>query len=182
MHLYKLAIGIILGVLLSVASGSVEAKELKIQGSFYGAFSPIDSDGNNDGLKASLNLVTGRGNLGRFSGHAQSEVLPPLPAPVTCPAGTVEFPYLGIAGITTFINKGDQLFSFKGHPGTLCANFATGTFTFQITETYYGGTGQFTGATGSVLTTGSGHYSFCDPAEQCFGSQTGTFTGTIILP
>jgi hypothetical protein len=181
MHLYKLAIGMMVGLILSVVAGSVEAKELKIKGSFSGGFSPSDFDFTQDGQKASLNLTTSKSNLGRFTHQNQSEYLLPLPAPVTCPQDTVEFLLRGSNTVATNTSTGDQLLSI-GNSGTLCVNPSTGTFTFQVTENYFGGTGRFTGASGSVQISGTGLFHVCDPAGRCFGSETGTFTGTLTLP
>jgi hypothetical protein len=164
-----------------VVAGSVEAKEIKIKGSFAGSFSPSEFDFNQDGQKTSLNLVTGNGTLGPFTSQSQSEYQFPLPVPVTCPSDTVEFPLAGSNDVGTHTSTGDQLWSFSSS-GTLCVNPSTGVFTFQGTYDYFGGTGRFTGATGSVQVTGTGLFHICDPAGRCFGNQTGTFTGTLILP
>jgi hypothetical protein len=181
MHLHKLAIGMTVGFILSVVAGSVEAKQIKIKGSFSGSFSPSEFDFNQDGQKAGLNLVTGTGTLGRFTSQTQTEYQLPLPAPVTCPSDTVEFPLMGSNSVTTDISTGDLLLSFSSS-GTLCVNPSTGEFTFQGTSDYFGGTGRFTGARGSIQANGGGLYHVCDPANRCFGNQTGTFTGTLILP
>jgi len=181
MHLHKLAIGMTVGFILSMVTGSVEAKEIKIKGSFSGSFSPSEFDFNQDGQKASLNLVTGSSTLGPFTGQGQSEYTLPLPAPVTCPSDTVEFQLMGSNSVQTFTLTGDQLLGFSSS-GTLCANFATGTFTFQQTGNIFGGTGRLTGASGTAQSKGTGLIHVCDPAGRCFGNQTGTFTGTIILP
>jgi hypothetical protein len=125
--------------------------------------------------------VTGTSTLGLFTVQNQSEYYLPLPAPVTCPSDTVEFQLIGSNSVQTFTLTGDQLLSISTS-GTLCANFATGTFTFQQTGNYFSGTGLLTGATGSAQSKGTGLFHVCDPAGHCFGSQTGTFTGTIILP
>jgi hypothetical protein len=125
--------------------------------------------------------VTGTGTMGPFTGQGQSEYQLPLSAPVTCPSDTVEFPLMGSNSVTTDTHTGDQLFSFSSS-GTLCVNLSTGAFTFQGTYDYFGGTGRLTGATGSAQVKGTGLYHVCDPANRCFGSQTGTFTGPIILP
>jgi len=179
MQLQKLAMGVTLGFLLSVVAGTVEAKQLKMKGSFSGSFAPSEFDFNQDGQKAGLNLVTG--TLGRFTGQGQSEYQLPLPTPVTCPSDTVEFPLMGSDSVTTDTSSGDQLWSFSGS-GTLCVNPLTGVFTFQGTYGYFGGTGRFAGATGSTQVKATGRYHVCDPANRCFGNQTGTFTGTLILP
>jgi hypothetical protein len=181
MHLYKLALGMAMGLILSVGAGSVEAKQIKIKENFSGSFSPSGFDFNQDGQKASLNLVTGSSTLGPFTAQSQSEYALPLPAPVTCPSDTVEFQLMGSNSVQTFTLTGDQLLSFSSS-GTLCANFVTGTFTFQQTGNYFGGTGRLTGASGSTQAKGTGLFHVCDPAGLCFGNQTGTFTGTIILP
>jgi hypothetical protein len=181
MQLHKLAIGMTVRFILSVAAGSVEAKQIKVKGSFSGSFSPSDFDFNQDGQKADSNFVTGTGALRRFTGQGQSEYQLPLPAPVTCPSDTVEVPLMGSNAVSTDTRTGDQLWSFSGS-GTLCVNLSTGVFTFQGTYDYFGGTGRFTGASGSVQVKSTGLFHVCDPANRCFGNATGTFTGTIILP
>lgn len=182
MHLYKLAIGMTVGVLLSVAAGWAEARQIHIEGTFSAVFSPLDSDANNDGIKAGLVVVTGRSIGGRrFTGQTRSEFLSALPAPVTCPSGTVEFPLLVANSVSTDVLTGDQLFSYST-VGTSCVNPVTGAYTYQGTFIYFGGTGRMAGATGSSQANTSGFFHICDPTDGCFGSETGTYTGTLTLP
>jgi hypothetical protein len=62
-------------------------------------------------------------------------------------------------------------------------NPTTGTFSFQSVETFFGGTGHYEGVTGSVQISGTELYFVFDPVSGGgFGSQTGTFSGTIIFP
>ena len=169
MQLPKLAMGMTVGFILSVVAGSVEAKQIKIKGSFSGSFSSLGFDFNQDGQKASLNLVTGSSTLGPFTAQGQSEYALPPPAPVSCPSDTVEFQLMGGNSVQTFTLTGDQLLSFSSS-GTLCANFVAGTFTFQLTDNYFGGTGRLTGASGSTQANGTGLFHVCDPAGLCFGN------------
>ena len=90
-------------------------------------------------------------HLGLTTGGTQQElVIPPGP-----PTSEGLLPIqIAIARITYIAANGDQLWSTFTGPGTI--ELATGKAVFNGTETFVGGTGRFTGATGSSDTAGQG--------------------------
>jgi hypothetical protein len=153
MRMYKLALGITVGLMLTAATGWADHGPKTIHGSFACSISPSNFDPSNDGTPAGLDLCTGKGNLGPFTSQVLVDLLPPLAAPLTCPAGTVEFPYFGSITVATYSSE-DQVNSGELGAGTFCLDFSTGTFTFDVTEDVIGGIGKFTGATGSIESKG----------------------------
>lgn len=186
MNMHRIAVGITLGLILTVATSwagdNSQSKQRKIKGSFSGSFIPSGMDLNNDGQKASINLVTGTSNVGPFTSQSTSEYAPALPAPVTCPSDTVEYPLAGGFSVDTDPKTGDQLFGYFS-AGTLCINPTTGVFSSTTQVIYFGGTGRNTGATGSSQASTTGLIFLYDPVSGgSFGSQTGTFTAMITFP
>ncbi len=89
MHFYKLAMCMTAAVTLTAATAWAgdAPKENKIHSKFACSFVPSTFDNNGDGVLASLTQCTGKGKQGPFTSHGLSELLPPLPNPVTCPKG-----------------------------------------------------------------------------------------------
>jgi len=183
MHMYRLALGITIGLTLTAATGFADdnPKEKKIRSEFACGFVPSTFDNNGDGMLAALNQCTGKGDGGPFTVQTLSELLPPLPGPVTCPQGTTEFPYEAIWGVTTNSNTFDQLLTGL-EAGSLCLNPDGFTFTFDYTGFIFRGTGKLTGAQGTFETKGTGSFLTCDQAVRCIGNSSGTTEGTLILP
>lgn len=181
MTIHRLAVGVTV-VILTVATGWADddshGKQIPVKGSFAGSFSPLAYDSNSDGQKASLDLTTATGNLGPSTTQCVSEYLPPLATPVTCPSGTVEYPLivsmcLGHNSITL-----DQLVTLYSS-GSSCVDPNTGTFAAKLQGNFLTGTGRYAGATGPVQSQATGFFFACDPARACFGSENGTFSGTM---
>lgn len=186
MTLHRIAVGITLGLMLTVATGWADddrshGKQIRIKGSFAGSFSPSAFDFNSDGQKAGVDFTTSTSNLGSATNHCQSEYLPALPTPITCSPGTLEFPLIAINCVSTNTITLEQLFAFYSS-GSLCVDPNTGAFTAKVQGDFVGGTGRYTGATGSVQNRTTGFFFVCDPAGGCFGNETGTFTGTLTFP
>ena len=186
MHSYKLAMCMTAAVTLTAATGFADdnPKEKKIRSTFACSFVPSTFDNNGDGLQASLSQCTGKGSGGPFTSQGLSEILPPLPHPVTCPQGTTEYPYEANWGVGTNSNTFDQLLTGIEYPdaGALCLNPDGYTFTFDYTAFIFRGTGKLTGAQGTIETKGTGSFLACDPGGRCIGNSSGTSEGTLILP
>ena len=176
-----LAVGLAMGLVVAVALGRAEASKIPWSGTFSGSGISTNIDTNRDGSKAGWDTDVINSNLGRFSSQDVGEVLPPPSAPVTCPQGNLEFPYLLISVVSTHEETGDQLFS-ELVSGTFCFDTATGAFSFSFVLSVTGGTGQFAGATGSLEATATGVDVVVGPKGQFFSHSTGEFTGTIITP
>jgi hypothetical protein len=89
-------------------------------------------------------------HLGLTVGFTDSEVIVPAGPPV----GTVLPVSITVTKIVYVGANGDQLWSTFGGGGEI--DFATGRATFDGTETYIGGTGRFSNATGQSHTFGEG--------------------------
>ena len=89
-------------------------------------------------------------HLGLTVGFTDSEVIVPAGPPV----GTVLPVSITVTKIVYVAANGDQLWSTFGGGGSI--DFATGVATFDGTETYIGGTGRFSNATGQSHTFGEG--------------------------
>src|SRR5262245_991503 len=179
MRSYKLVVSVAAGLMLVTTTSWARSKQIK--GTVACSYSPSNVDFNGDGITGSLNNCVGKFNGGNFTSQSQIELLAPLASPATCPADTVEYPYAEITTVST-ISSTDQTFAGEEGSGSLCLNPLTGAFTFDLTEFYFGGTGKFNKATGSVHQTGTGQNFVCDANGRCFGNSVGTFTGTLTLP
>lgn len=182
MTLHRLAVGVALGLVLTVstgwADGNFHGKQIPVKGSFAGSFSPLAFDANSDGQKASLDLTTATGNLGPLTTQCVSEYLPALPTPVTCPSGTVEFPLIKSMCLSHNSITLDQLVTLYSS-GSSCVDMNSPTFTAKLQGNFVTGTGRYAGATGPVQSQATGFFFDCDPAGGCFGSENGTFSGTM---
>jgi len=184
MRVNKLTMGITIGLMLTVATGWAQdgSKEKKINSSFSCSSVPSTFDYNGDGIPAGSDQCIGKGSGGPFTIQGVSELLAPLAAPVTCPQGTTEYPYEATFHVSTNSNTFDQLITGNEQSGTLCLNSDGFTFTFDITDFIFRGTGKWEGAQGSYRTTGTGSFVACDQAGRCITNSSGTSTGTLILP
>ena len=190
-------IGIALVLLLAGAVGSAEAntkhhtkaKSQHVRCTFSATFAggvETNIDTNGDGVSALWHQGLENCNIGRFFFQEEAEFKAPLPAPVTCPAGTQEFHLQQAHDVDTEEKTSDQFFlEVATDAGTLCFNPSDLTFSFTTHGTINGGTGSLTGATGTFdahstgkfLVTGAKAGVFGD-----FGQFSGTTTGTLILP
>ena len=188
-HRVWLLAGLGLGLLLLAGTvSSDQGKTKHVRCSFSATFvSGVENhlDTNGDMRSASVHQGLVNCNIGQFLFQEEFEFLDPLPAPVTCPTGTTEFDLLQAHGVLTEEKTGDQLF-FEDAAGevTFCLNPDL-TFSFTEQGTFAGGTGQFTGASGSFDGQGTGQYLVFgskggDPGG--FGQFTETVTGTLSLP
>lgn len=176
-----LHLGIALGVAFFLNLNSAEAGQRRVRAEFSGTTASHPTDENGDGITASLFSGVEHGSLGRFTAHGISEVLAPLPEPVTCPADTLECPLLYSRVVLIQQTSGDQLYA-TFTSGILCFNPVTGGYTFTGEGAYAGGTGRFTSATGTFSATQIGTTLAADAAEHSFGATTATITGTLIVP
>jgi hypothetical protein len=117
-------------------------------------------DTNGDGASATLDQGLDNCNIGRFFFQEEGESIP-RSVTSACPAGTDEEVYIDQThgqqrAVLTDEKTGDQLFA-KIASETLCFNASTFTFTNSGHFEFIGGTGKYTGATGtsSFQTTGS---------------------------
>ncbi len=189
MEKHHFTIGIALVLLLAGVSNSDETKTKHLSCTFAATFaSPgveTHIDTNGDGRSAGLHQGLVNCNIGRFLFQEEFEFLAPLPAPVTCPMGTTEFDLLQAQVVLTAEKTSDQLFfEDAAGGGTFCLHPDL-TFSFTEQGTFAGGTGQFTGASGSLDGQGTGQYLVfgskgVNPGG--FGQFPETVTGTLILP
>jgi hypothetical protein len=127
-------------------------------------------DTNGDGRSASVHQGFANCNIGRFLFQEEFEFLDPLSSPAACPAGTTEFDLLQARVVLTSEETADQLFFEDAAGGeTFCLNPDL-TFSFTEHGTFAGGTGQFTGASGSIDGQGTGKYLVSGSKEGVFGA------------
>jgi hypothetical protein len=166
-------IGIALVLLLAGASNADDSKTKHLSCTLAATFvSGVENhlDTNGDGRSASVHQGLVNCNIGRFLFHEEFEFLAPLPAPVSCPAGTTEIDLYQARVVLTAEKTADQLFLEDAAGGeTFCLNPDL-TFTFTEHSTFAGGTGRFAEASGSIDGQGTGKF-------LVFGSKDGIFGG-----
>lgn len=181
-----LILGIAASLMLAASFGNASAEQTRRNnGKFGGTYISTRMDLNDDGALATWSTAEVSGTLGKRTAQGIVEVVPTSATP-ECPGGVFIIDAqngIGYSSTTHTFPNGDQLYS-RIVTRTQCG-LGGGKFTAtDITETL-GGTGKFEGASG----TGEVHsVSQCQGFDanavppQCFGSFTGEFTGTMILP
>jgi len=185
MRKQRFVIGVVLGISLAVAGGSVEAKDRQFHAHFAGTDSSADEytfPGATPG--ADYIVVAGKSTLGEYTAQAVSAWEADTKT-CTPPDGSSGVEISGIAEVfaLSFTRTGEQLF-LNLSPGQVGCCSDTGVCTGQITFAVSGGTGRFAGATGTIVKTVTvfGLAPPDSPSSQgFFGSFTGTFDGTIEL-
>jgi hypothetical protein len=182
-------VGVTTGLLLTVALDSADAKERSTKGTFSGTFLGTRIDlfptGKPDGNSADWSTAVVESNLGKASAQAVAEAVPTGPT-TACPGGVFVIDAehgVGFATTTVTFAKGAQTYN-QIRTRTVCVDTA-GRFTGSDTGVTLGGTGKYTGATGTFEQSFTGFFQAFDPnadPAQGFGSFTGQFTGTLILP
>jgi hypothetical protein len=143
----------------------------------------IDTNGDQISAGATQGIENCKGF--RFLLQTEVEWLAPVPATGNCPAGTtLEFSLVQGHTVRTEVKTGDQLF-WELSDATLCLKIPEFTFSFTGAATFEGGTGRFSGATGTLQIQATGSYLVTGRKEGIFGAFgqfTGTSTETLILP
>jgi len=180
----KFVIGLVLGVGLAVAGGSVEAKEKPFHASFAGTCANKD-DFSFTGTPGVYCTVAGKSTLGPYTAQVVAEI-PPDGTTCTLPGGGsgVEFVFVGEVFVLSFAATEEQLFlnlspSVTSHA---CFDPTTGVFTGRTTFDVSGGTGRFEGTAGTIVKTWKAivlALPASPPGRGVFDSFTGTFDGTI---
>ena len=179
----KFVIGVVLGVSLAVAAGSVEAREKRFHAHFAGTdngTSEITFPGTTPG--ADYIVVAGKSTLGTYTAQAVSAWEADNKT-CTPPGGGTGGEIAGIAEVfgLSFTATGEQLFLTLS-PGQVGCCSEAGVCTGQIAFEVNGGTGRFAGATGTIVKTVK-VFKLAPPdspsSQGFFGSFTGTFDGTI---
>ena len=168
-----------------------EAKVIKSKAS--GSFVSANFDFDHPDLSTPANSTNGvgRSNAGQITSQGANEYTPDLNMKTcTVPGGTpnagTEYKLVQDVDVSRFEN-GDLLF-LKSTSGTACQDFSTfpsPPFPFTFTETgiVTGGTGKFSGATGTYTGTGNGATLFLDATgERVFGWFKSTFVTTVTVP
>jgi hypothetical protein len=188
MNIRHFTLGIGMVLLLAGVSNSDETKTKHVSCTFGATFvSGVEThlDTNGDMRSASVHQGLVNCNSGRFLFQEAAEFQNPLSAPVSCPAGTLEFRLQQEHGVNTEERSGDQLFyEVATNEETLCLNPADFSFSFTAQGTITGGTGQFAGASGSFESQATGKYLVTGEKEGVFGGFgqfSGTSTGTLII-
>lgn len=183
----RLIFGTAIGCLLIAGLGRVEAKEIPLKGKFAGTFLSARIDRNDDGVPAGWGTGVTTGTLGKRISQGVFERAPTGPT-AECPGGVfiIRCDAQNGQGFGTFTEtfpNGDQLY-VQALTRTLCFD-SVGGFTGSSTFSYVGGTGKFAGASGNGESSFVGFFQAFDAnavPPQGFGSSSGEFTGTLILP
>ncbi|HEV8717546.1 MAG TPA: hypothetical protein VGX03_32585 [Candidatus Binatia bacterium] len=179
----RFVIGLVMGIALAVAGGSVEARDKSLHASFAGTATNKD-DFSFAGTPAFYNTFAGKSTLGQYTGQLVVELQPDgNPCTVAGGGSGVEFVFVGEVVVLSFAAKGKQLF-LNLSPGVAshgCLDPTTGVFIGQTTFDVSGGTGRFAGATGTIIKTWKAIFLAlpASPGKGAFASFTGTFDGTI---
>ena len=183
MRKQRFVIGMVLGVGLAVAVGSVEAKDKEFHAHFAGtdtSTSEISFPGTTPG--ADYIVVAGESTLGQYTAQAVSDWELDGKTCTRASGGSgVEIAGVAEVFVFSFTATGEQLFLTLS-PGQVGCCSDTGVCTGQPTFAVSGGTGRFAGATGTIVKTVTvfGLAPPDSPSSQgFFGSFTGTFDGTI---
>jgi len=190
MYARSFLVGTTLMLMLTASSGQANHKPLDLE--FSGTFISTNFDANQDSVPGALLLLEGKSNLGPFTAQGIFESYnanaPNPPSACTLPGGEAGIQLALVTGslVMRFSSrKGDLLYAQFIPPTTSCLNTATGESSISGTSQIIGGSGKFTNATGSGQFSVSTQYLAADapgPGSHVFGSQTGTFTGTLTLP
>jgi hypothetical protein len=169
----KKSVGLCVGLTM-IISGSIAAahdgggggtREIKSEAS--GTFVSANFDFDHPDLSTPANQIEaeGRGSIGRFTNHGVNEFTLDLNTKTcTVPGGVAAagtaLTLIEDVGVTRIKATGDFLF-FKSTSGTACQDFSTFPtppfpFTFTETGAITGGTGKFSGATGTFTADGQG--------------------------
>jgi hypothetical protein len=184
MRKQRFVIGMVLGIGLAVAVGSVEAKDKE----FHAQFAGLDINKDDFSFTGTSGVayinVAGQSTLGTYTAQAVSDFEPDNKT-CTPPDGGNGAELAGVAEffILSFTATGEQLFMNLSPVGQVgCFNTDTGVGTGQFTFAVSGGTGRFAGATGTIVKTVK--VIVLAPPDSpssrgYFDSFTGTFDGTI---
>jgi hypothetical protein len=184
-------LGSALMLLLAVPASSDEVRTIPFTCNFAGTFADgveTNIDTNNDGVSAGLDQGLENCNTGRafFREVVEYQGKPLDTIPKSCPQGTTFALALVQAHGVATTEQAEQVFSASGpNEATLCFNESDGTFSVTSHGTITGGTGAFTGASGTFDAQATGKYlvfGFKNGVFGGFGQFSGTSTGTLILP
>jgi hypothetical protein len=176
----------ILGIGLTVAVGSVEAKDKEFHADFAGLDTNKDDftfPGGTPG--AEYATVAGKSTLGQYMAQAVGKFQPDdKPCPLPDGRSGVEAVGVDEVWVLSFPATGEQLFLRLGSGVQLgCIDPQTLVSRGQITLDVNGGTGRFAGAKGTLVKTFQAIVLALPPppGQGLFASFTGTFDGTIEL-
>ena len=178
-------IGAAIGFLLVAGTGRVEAKEIPNNGNFAGTSLHSRIDRNDDGVPANWSTGVTTGNQGKRIFQSLYESVPTGPT-AGCPGGVFIIDAQNGKGFGTFTEtfpNGDQCYA-RVLTLTSCSD-GVGGYTGSTTISIVGGTGKFAGASGNTENNNAGFFQAFDAnavPPQGFGSFSGEFEGTLILP
>jgi hypothetical protein len=195
-QLVGLCVGMMMILLGSIAAahdgGGGETKVIKSKGS--GSFVNVNFDFDHPDLSTPANYVNGEAmsNAGKFTFQAVNDFTPDLKMKTcTVPGGGAGagtgFTLVGEVGVSRFAATGDLLF-FKATSATVCEDFSTfptPPFPFIDTEAgiITGGTGAYSGATGTFTATVKGAVLSLDATEvRNFGWFKNATVTTVTVP
>ena len=151
---------------------------------FWGAYSGSSMltavDVNDDGISAYETSLNGSGRFGPSVIHTVSET---TDVDGACGPTAVSLSYTTWSTIQRYIG-GDLLYYALDEttPSSLCFDYVSGEFDFDIHAIITGGTGRFAGASGAIVLDGRGNQLLTDSfGNGVHSSVDGTFKGNISL-
>ncbi len=179
----RVLLSLILALMLWSAPVEAASREIRFKVKYSGSAMSTHADTNGDGIRAGLGTVTGKSNLGLYTSQGVGEAV--LAGAGTCPNGNAGINLTLVPGtghaVSWFEKTRDLVFS-EIVSETVCYDAKTGMQFKSGTAKITGGTGRFAGATGQTQFEGTQWPLYVDAAGNGFAAQTGTSTGTIILP
>src|SRR5262249_3762188 len=156
MRKQRFVIGMVLGIGLAVAVGSVEAKDKEFHAHFAGTQTNKDDLSFTGTTGAGYTTVAGKSTLGEYTAQMVGDFEPDGKT-CTAPDGGSGFELAGIAEVfvLSFTATGEQLFLNLSPVGQVgcCSDTPSIGCTAQISFAVTGGTGRFAGATGTIVKT-----------------------------
>jgi hypothetical protein len=182
-------LGFVLTLLLAGYVGGDDVQTKKVHCTVAGSFTDgveTNIDTNNDNVSGGVIQGLSVCNTGRALVQAETEYAGPVTPNTTCPEGTEEFHAVQNHSVATDQKTADQTFG-EAVSLTLCLDPTAPDLAFTYTGkiNIVGGTGNSTGAAGSLDVQGSGKYlvfGFKNGVFGGFGQFSETDTGTLILP
>lgn len=158
---YSICSCLLLAALGALATG-VDAREVRL----WTAGESLSSDTynyNGDDVSGFESRLEGWGSLGRVVLTTAGDLIDYDGASAPCDfdeagnAVAIPLTYLNVSSVIRNL-RGDQLYTEQASspPSTVCFNFVDFSLTYELYVDVVGGTGRFEGATGTLVTRGSG--------------------------
>ncbi len=191
----RIASGALMGLMILFAFVRAEAADIAFTAQDAGSFVSAGIDTNDDDALAVIATTAGASSLGAINQQVLIEFSDEIITNPSCGVGQVAVPLVQAVSVTRISSAGpppvmsqtgvlplpaSDLIEAASVSGVLCRDSVLPTFRYTMQMTITGGTGMFTGATGSFEVVGMGRFLVNDPDELTFGSVSNTVNGTVM--